>query len=303
MGFLLLLLVARDGFAGSNAHSVQFYSDVAIGSIDDVPLTIDIATVLATNLAANTGANTHTHTEIKPQTLRPALVVIHGGAWRKGSKESKRKTITNYASKGFVGAALMYRFAPEHSFPAAVEDVKAAIRFLKVHAGNYGIDPNKIVVVGTSAGAHLAAMLAVTGQQDSFNTHGLWDEADASIFAAVLLAGPLSGFTEQNMANNQSLALFLGGKPSENPAQAIAAMPISYVNAQAAPMFIAHGDADRVVGVQASRDFVSALVANKVRHRYMELEGAGHAIAKTHPNVYKDALAFVNELIAESNKK
>lgn len=287
-GFVCVLLFASFACANKNdsTGTVKLYSDVPVGKVGEVTLTIDIASAYTAGNAA-----------------RPALVIIHGGAWRRGSKESKRKSIEGYASKGFVGAALMYRFAPDYTFPAQVEDVKAAIRFLKVNAATYGIDPNRIIVLGTSAGAHLAAMLAVTGNNDPFATHGLWESESASIFAAILLAGPLAEFEHPSYRNNQSLAMFLGAKPSDAPELAAAAMPITYVDETDSPMFIAHGDADTVVNVQASRVFTSALAKEKVRYEYRELAGAGHAIAKTHPDIYKQALQFIKQLIAEANKK
>ena len=92
----------------------------------------------------------------------PCIVFIHGGAWRAGSRAAHHDDIRRMAGLGFVAATVDYRLAPAHPFPAQVQDVKCAIRFLRGHAGQYGLDPDQIAVWGISAGGHLALMLGVT---------------------------------------------------------------------------------------------------------------------------------------------
>jgi acetyl esterase/lipase len=91
----------------------------------------------------------------------PCVVVIHGGGWAGGSREAHDDITWKFAQRGYVSATLGYRLAPKHRFPAAVDDVQAAVRFLRANAEKYGIDPDRIGAIGFSAGGHLAMMLGV----------------------------------------------------------------------------------------------------------------------------------------------
>ena len=98
----------------------------------------------------------------------PALVMIFGGGWRTGSKEAQVPMAQQIAEKGYVTAAIEYRLSPEALYPAAVYDIKAAIRFLRANADKYDIDPNKIAITGSSAGGQLAALVGFTGNVEKF---------------------------------------------------------------------------------------------------------------------------------------
>ena len=93
----------------------------------------------------------------------PAIVCIHGGGWFKGERRSMIPLAQTLASKGFVTVAISYRLSGEAKFPAAIQDAKAAVRWLRANAGTYGIEADKIGVTGLSAGGHLAALLATSG--------------------------------------------------------------------------------------------------------------------------------------------
>ena len=113
-------------------------------------------------------------TELKLDLVRPAdgegpfpaVVVIHGGAWRMGQKSLMRGMLMQFARRGYVAIAPQYRFCPQETFPAQVHDVKAAVRWLKAHAAEYQVDAAHVGAVGFSAGGHLALMLGVTGPED-----------------------------------------------------------------------------------------------------------------------------------------
>ena len=93
----------------------------------------------------------------------PAVVVIHGGAWRQGNKADVRPILPQFAQRGYVAISPQYRFCPKDAFPAQVHDVKAAVRWLKANAKKYKVDPERIGAIGFSAGGHLALMLGLTG--------------------------------------------------------------------------------------------------------------------------------------------
>jgi pectinesterase len=98
----------------------------------------------------------------------PALVMVFGGGWRTGSKEAQVPMAQQIAEKGYVTAAIEYRLSPEALYPAAVYDIKAAIRFLRANADKYDIDPNRIAITGSSAGGQLAALVGFTGEVEKF---------------------------------------------------------------------------------------------------------------------------------------
>lgn len=262
-----------------------YHRNLIVGEVAGVTLTLDIAEPPKIN-----------------KKLRPALVSIYGGAWRRGSKDSSANRIVSFAKRDYVGVSIEYRLSPQYIFPAQVEDVKAAIRFLKANAETYGIDPERIIVFGTSAGGHLAAMLAVTGQNDTFNKNGMWVEQNSSVFAAVEFSGPTAGFLSAHSDSWESLMLFLGGKPSDIPMQAKAAMPITYVDKDDSPLFIAHGDADKVVPVEVSREFVAALKNAGTQYEYLELESSSHRLLNRYPDAQLKALNFIERLLKKSDE-
>ncbi|MBW8190386.1 alpha/beta hydrolase [Neiella marina] len=262
--------------------NVRYFHDVPIGQVGNVQLYIDIA-VPAQALA----------------TPAPAIVAIHGGGWRKGHKNKFASKIVNFAKRGYVAASLMYRLAPDHPFPAAVEDVKVGVRFLKAHAEQYGVNPNQIIALGSSAGGHLAAMLGATGNDDSFSTHGLWDDVDSSVMLAVTFSGPNAEFDSQFADQWSSITKFLGGKASSRPDIAKAAMPISYLDANDPPFFVVHGNADNIVPVSMGRTFVEGLKSAGVEHRYIEIEGGTHKLKQSAPQAQKQAYQQAWQMIEE----
>ncbi|WP_340677418.1 alpha/beta hydrolase [Paraglaciecola sp.] len=264
---------------------ITYLHDVPIGEIDGVPLSMEIALPKKAK-----------------QKMLPTLVAIHGGAWRKGNKNKLASKIISFAKRGYVGVSLMYRLAPDYQFPAQVDDVKAGIRFLKVHSQQYRIDPDRIIAIGSSAGGHLATMLGTTGNNDSFAQHDLWPDVDSSVFAVVNLSGPTTNFLADLSMSSSSIALFLGGNPKDIADIAKAAMPITYLDKNDPPIFIAHGDADTIVPVQMSRDLAKAYHALGIRYEYHELPGAGHSLKATHPEIFNQSLKFIEQLLVEANK-
>ncbi|MCX5757482.1 MAG: alpha/beta hydrolase, partial [Candidatus Hydrogenedentes bacterium] len=100
---------------------------------------------------------------------RPAVLLIHGGCWLFGTRHQLHWYTRHFAEQGYVVAAIQYRMMPKYRLPDCVEDCKAAVRWLRLHAAEYNIDPDRIVALGNSAGGHLAAMLGVTSPDDGFD--------------------------------------------------------------------------------------------------------------------------------------
>ena len=130
--------------------------------------------------------------------LRPAVVIIHGGGWIEGDKSSfaSKKhgvpgNIVEFAALGFVAVTINYRMSKEAPFPAALEDCKAAVRWLRAHAKEYNVDKEHIGAYGNSAGGHLALMLGMTDKTDSMEGDGPHQEESSLVQAAVSDSGPL----------------------------------------------------------------------------------------------------------------
>ena len=210
---------------------------------------------------------------------RPLVAYIHGGAWRAGSKDGCPAAAL--LPLGYAAASIEYRFSQEATFPAQIEDCKAAIRWLRAHAGEYGIDPRRIGVWGASAGGHLVALLGVTGHVSDFDTRQNLDQSSA-VQCVLDFFGP-TDFLHYGVAPNESLdgpdsavAQLLGGRVSTHPAEARRASPVYYVTKEAAPFLMLHGDHDPLVPLQQSQELQADLQKAGVECTLQVVAGAGH---------------------------
>ena len=121
---------------------------------------------------------------------RPAVLLVHGGGFRRGNRQSYLPVAIRLAQRGYVAATASYRLAPRHQFPAAVEDVKAAVRFLRANADKYGIDPDHIGAMGGSAGGHLVLFLGLTPNVAEFEGTGPNREFSSRVQCVVNYYGP-----------------------------------------------------------------------------------------------------------------
>jgi acetyl esterase/lipase len=208
---------------------------------------------------------------------RPVIVRIHGGAWRHGDK-SKQRSVANFVKQGYIGVAINYRFSQQALFPAQIEDCKAAIRWLRAHANEYGIDSMRIAVMGSSAGGHLAAMLGTAGDTKEFDV-GENREFSSAVCAVVDNFGPADLLAIAQAAPNSRLsavAQLLGGDIAERTELAADASPISYVTPADPPFLIIHGDADPIVPVDQSELLHAALLKAGVSSELHIVKQGGH---------------------------
>lgn len=216
--------------------------------------------------------------QIHDDNPRPVLVRIHGGAWRHGDKSAQRG-VAGYVKQGYIGVAINYRFSQQNIFPAQIEDCKAAIRWLRSHAEDYGIDPERIGAVGSSAGGHLAALLGTTGDSRQFDV-GENLEFSSAVCAVVDNFGPTDlmkaaqtpGYERKMSAVTQ----FLGGTVNEKAELAEQANPITYITPADPPFLIIHGDADPLVPLNQSELLHSALVKAGVASEFHVVKGGMH---------------------------
>ncbi|MBO0698973.1 MAG: alpha/beta hydrolase [Zavarzinella sp.] len=207
----------------------------------------------------------------------PAVLCIHGGGFRAGSREGYNGTILKLAQNGYVAATVSYRLAPKYQFPAAVEDTKAAVRWLRKNADAYHIDPDRVGVTGGSAGGHLAQFLGVTGDVKEFD--GDQNPGPSSRVACVVnFYGP-SDFTKsygKSVDAAQVLPLWLGGDLSTARKAHLRSSPLYWVTPNAAPTLCIHGTKDTYVHHEQSEWLVEKLKAAGVEADLLLLDGAGH---------------------------
>lgn len=211
--------------------------------------------------------------------LSPAIVCIHGGGFRAGNRQHHYALCVQLAERGYVAVTVTYRLAPKHQFPAAVNDVKAAVRWLRANAAKYGIDPNRIGATGDSAGGHLALFLGLTGDVASFDAaEGGNSDHSSRVYCVVDVYGP-SDFTksyDKSVDAAEVLPLFLGGDLKTAWHRHILASPLYWVTPHAAPTLAIHGTKDLYVAHEQAVWLIDRLKAADVEAELLTLEGAGH---------------------------
>lgn len=207
----------------------------------------------------------------------PAVVVLHGGGWRMGNKKELRPWVEALAARGYVAASVGYRLAPDHVFPAQIEDCKTAVRFLRTNAAAYGIDTDRVAAMGFSAGGHLAALLGLTDAAAGFDGN-LYPKESSRVQAVVDYFGPtdLAGFGTDDAAQRSMLGPLIGAKFADKPEAHERASPVKYVAKGAPPFLIFHGTKDWVVPVEQSRALATKLKDVGTAVQLVEVPGEGH---------------------------
>ncbi|MBI1917575.1 MAG: alpha/beta hydrolase [Planctomycetes bacterium] len=199
---------------------------------------------------------------------RPGIVVIHGGGWIEGDKSSfaSRKhgvpgNIEDFARLGFVAATINYRLAGEAPFPAALEDCKCAVRWLRAHAREYNLDPKHIGAYGNSAGGHLALLLGMVGKEAKLEGDGPHQGESSLVQAVVSDSGPIDLLAQdQHGRLRRVVRQFMGGPPEgERVASYKKASPLHQISRDTPPLLLLYGGADDQVPVETADQFVVAL--------------------------------------------
>jgi acetyl esterase/lipase len=207
----------------------------------------------------------------------PAIVIIHGGAWRGGNKADNRDQLRHFASRGYVAISPAYRLCPEFTFPAQVHDVKAAVRWLKAHASEYRLDPSRVGAIGFSAGAHLALMLGVTDPDDGLDDDAPEGAPDSRVNAVVNVFGPTDLLADDIPPVSRPLLRdFLGGAPREKEELARLGSPLTHVTPDDPPVLTFQGTKDPLVPHTQAIKLADALTKAGVPGRVELLVGKGH---------------------------
>ncbi len=193
----------------------------------------------------------------------PAVVLIHGGSWARGDREDMAGVARRFAASGYVVWNINYRLAPEHTFPAQLEDARAALAWLHERAATLSVDPERIAVMGYSAGGHLALLLGL-------------DEAEPAPAVVASGAGP----TDLRVyPRSPAIQRLLGGELEERPDLWKSASPITHVTPDDPPVVLYHGALDALVGIEQSRSLAARLRAEGVTSRLIEQPWTGHMTA------------------------
>jgi acetyl esterase/lipase len=225
----------------------------------------------------------------------PAVIYIHGGGWRMGSKDVGLRPSIAMALGGYFACTIQYRLTDQETYPAAVHDCKAAIRFLRANAEDLGIDPNRIGVWGHSAGGHLSALLGTTGNTEVLQGQVGAPAVDPTITTAVQCVVDISGPTDLTKDLDEGMiSQWLGGPVNDRQDLAKQASPLTHVDANDPPVLIIHGTEDRLVNIDRhSRVFEKALKNAGVSVELLEVKGGGHVINER--RAYRKAAEFFDQ--------
>ena len=209
----------------------------------------------------------------------PVVVHVHGGGWSGGSKNNSF-LFPDLTDMGLVGVEVGYRLSPDVVFPAHIQDVKCAVRYLRAHAADYNIDPDQILAVGDSAGGHLVSLLGLTADSGEWNDAGQWLDTPANVKAVVSISGPtdlnaIACFSDYTRELTQ--LVFNAQEPCgvDSPIL-IEASPMTYIHPDAPPFLIIAGTADIVVPYEQSVAFQEKLAAQGVDAELYLVEGGAH---------------------------
>ncbi len=236
----------------------------------------------------------------RSDTPWPAVVFVHGGAWMGGDKATTDglRDIPELVRRGYLVASVNYRLAPQWKFPAQIEDVKCAVRYLRAHAATYHLDPNTIGMYGASAGGHLAALLGLADDK-------LWVEPDAEyadqsnrVQAVVDLYGP-SDMTQVFPGASGLIDERVFGAASKRDRRLAAASPVAYVSPGAPPFLLIHGEQDDLVPLSQGEELYGRLKEAGNRVQLVVVKNAGHVFIPVAGNAIDPSRGQITQIIAD----
>ena len=219
----------------------------------------------------------------------PVMIYVHGGRWRGGTRVNNAGLkVAQWAGMGFFAMTVDYRLVGASPAPAAYQDVQTAIRWVHAHAREYGIDPDRIYLIGNSSGGHLVALAATLGE-GPYERVGGWEDARSDVRAVISAAGPYD-------LNTLSWGdLWTPVEADAREARRLAS-PIHHIGPGTKPILVVHSDDDRSVPIDQAVEMAAALKAANVLHRFVHYEDRGHMSVTD--EVIEHTLAFIAEVEA-----
>jgi acetyl esterase/lipase len=219
--------------------------------------------------------------------LKPAIISVHGGRWRAGNRaDASSIKVAQWAEFGFFAMSIDYRLVGGSPAPAPYLDLLCAIRWLHAHADEYRIDPDRVYLIGQSAGGQMVSLMATLGE-GGFPRVGGWEKARSDVRAVISVAATY----ELNSLSWGDLWTPVTGKVEE--ARSLAS-PITHVGPGNKPILVLHSDDDKSVPVQQAVDMAEKLKTHGVQHRFVHYTDRGHMGITD--EVIKEARAFIAEV-------
>ncbi|WP_289193626.1 alpha/beta hydrolase [Bacteroides acidifaciens] len=293
----MILTVCSFCTVGYAQNANRSNDDVETMKVEIVNGQIDVfGDIVYSQVITHAGNKPLLMTLLVPRTAeaKPAVVFIPGGGFTSAGRDKFIEMRMALAKAGFVVAAIEYRTVPD-KFPALVVDAKSAIRYLRAHAGQFGIDPNRFGVIGESAGGYLSQMVGTTNGEKAFDLGDFLDQssdvqAAVSIYGISNLLNIGAGFseaeqkvhaspsvTEALLVHGYAFASFAGKSILDDEQQALYASPMGHIKENMPPFLVMHGSNDRLVSPLQSEQLYKTLKAKNNKVDYVVLEGAGHA--------------------------
>ncbi len=217
----------------------------------------------------------------------PVIMYVHGGRWRGGTRVNNAGLqVAQWAGMGFFAMTIDYRLVGASPAPAPYQDTQTAIRWVHAHADEYGIDPDRIYLIGNSSGGHLVALVATLGE-GPYERVGGWEDARSDVRAVISAAGPY----DLNTLSWGELWTPVEGDIYE--ARRIAS-PIHHIGPGTKPILVVHSDDDRSVPIQQAVDMAAALERAGVQYRFVHYTDRGHMSVTD--EVMELTLAFIDEV-------
>jgi acetyl esterase/lipase len=234
-------------------------------------------------------------------TPHPTAVFVHGGGWEKGDAGPLNRLSpveSGLLAQGFVVTSVNYRLGPQYVWPAQIEDVKCAIRYLRANAASYGIDSTRIGVWGSSAGGHLVSMLGTAGPSAGYDVGQYLDQSSA-VQAVIDEWGPTDlAAAGWGSAASPVITQVFGAAPGQPSATLRAASPVTYVAPGDPPFLIIQGAADSTVPASQSQELAAALHSAGVPETLVMVQNAGHGLTPT-GGTPTPSLSQVNQMIVD----
>lgn len=292
--YLLCLLVGALACLTTGAHAAKivFEPDIEYANPDNQHLKLDLA-----RPAGDDDAPQSVDGARPAAALRPAVVCIHGGGFRAGDRHGYDKMCKTLAEHGYVAVTVEYRLSPKYQFPAAIEDVKTAVRWMRQNAEKYHVDPNRIASLGGSAGGHLAQFLGVTGDVHRFDGTQYLNQS-SKVQCVINYYGP-EDFTKsygRSVDAAEVLPMWLGGDLEHARAKHVLASPINWVTPDAAPTLLLHGTEDKYVNYEQATWMYDRMKSMGLDVELLTLKGAGHGFGgKYAQQADKAAIQFLDK--------
>ena len=280
---------------GNGGRAITEQIDLVYGEIDDQKLLVDVFSPEAEQTAE--------------ELSRPAVIFIHGGGWSSGNKTNFRPYARQLARHGYVTFCISYRLMTrdgKKTWPAQIDDVQRAVRWVRTNDRRFGIDPNRVAAAGGSAGGHLSALLGTTDTRD--NSDGALAGCSSRVNAVVNIFGP-TDMTDDfapkveagAMVNQLVDALFAGDRAGRSE-EVRAASPLFQVDDESAPFITFHGTLDKLVPLDHSERLHEALQKVGVESKLVVFEDEGHGFARpeNRRRFVEETVAFLDRHLAKA---